>query len=164
MVTDYLMINIIIKKANFSNDRKERYSLTRIWNFEKPLFLFIMFNPSNADDTIDDPTIRRLIDFTEKFEYGGFKVVNLFTKISPNPKNVNISKVLKIKNLKVIKKMVNSVDEIVYAWGNKFHEPLEFKKLVPNPKCFGLNIDGSPKHPLYLSSNTKLVDFRQNKV
>ncbi|GIS01303.1 MAG: hypothetical protein CM15mP102_21230 [Flavobacteriales bacterium] len=41
-----------------------------------------------ADDTNDDPTIRRLINFTKKFNYGGFLVGNIFSKITPNQKRL----------------------------------------------------------------------------
>ena len=49
---------------------------------------------------------------------------------------------------------------VVYAWGNSIKEPQELKNLVKNPKCFGKNLNGTPKHPLYLSSNSKLIKFR----
>ena len=63
-------------------------------------------------------------------------------------------------NLKTIKNLVNKVDEVIYAWGNSIKEPQELKNLVKNPKCFGKNLNGTPKHPLYLSSNSKLIKFR----
>ena len=78
----------MIREASFSIDKKERYSLLREWDKSKNKILYIMFNPSKADDDRDDPTIRRLIDFTKKFNYGGFFVGNIFTKITPNPKRL----------------------------------------------------------------------------
>ena len=80
----------ISRSAKISNDRQERFSLSRIWDLNKPKILFIMLNPSYADDEFDDPTIRRLIFFSKKFKYGGFYVANLFTQITPYPKFLKI--------------------------------------------------------------------------
>ena len=63
----------MIRGAEFSFDKKERYSLKREWDKSKSKILYIMYNPSLADHKSDDPTTRRLINFTKKFNYGGFK-------------------------------------------------------------------------------------------
>ena len=150
----------MIREAEFSIDKKERYSLNREWDKSKSKILYIMFNPSLADDKNDDPTIRRLINFTKKFNYGGFLVGNIFTTITPNPKELDKSKGMSDKNFEELIKLINKVDQIVYAWGSSIEEPQLLKKLVLNPKCFGKNLNGTPKHPLYLPSQTKLINFR----
>jgi hypothetical protein len=150
----------MIRGAEFSIDKKERYSLNREWDKSKNKILYIMLNPSLADDKNDDPTIRRLINFTKKFNYGGFLVGNIFTKITPNPKEIDKSKGMSDKNFEELIKLINKVDQIVYAWGSSIEEPQLLKKLVLNPKCFGKNLNGTPKHPLYLPSQTKLINFR----
>ncbi len=150
----------MIREAEFSIDKKERYSLKREWDKSKNKILYIMLNPSLADDKNDDPTIRRLINFTKKFNYGGFLVGNIFTTITPNPKELDKSKGMSDKNFEELIKLINKVDQIVYAWGSSIEEPQLLKKLVLNPKCFGKNLNGTPKHPLYLPSQTKLINFR----
>tara|TARA_Y100001935_G_scaffold201108_1_gene169475 strand:+ start:65 stop:526 length:462 start_codon:yes stop_codon:yes gene_type:complete len=150
----------ILKKANISIDRKERFSLSRIWDIKQPKLLYIMLNPSIADDKKDDPTIKRLIFFTKKYRYGGFYVANLFTQITPYPKELNMDNHSKKKNLKIISELIKKSDSIVYAWGNLVGEPAELMKLIESPLCFGTNKNGTPKHPLYLRSDTKLQDFR----
>ena len=40
----------ISRSADISSDRKERFSLSRIWDSKKPKVLYIMLNPSYADD------------------------------------------------------------------------------------------------------------------
>jgi hypothetical protein len=152
--------NKILRKAKFSNDKKHRYELSRHWDLSKSDILFIMLNPSIANENIDDPTIKRLINFTKKFNYGGFFVANLFTYITPYSKTLDTSSGLTKLNLKTIKNFVNKAEEVVYAWGNSIKEPEELKNLVENPKCFGRNLNGTPKHPLYLPSNSKLIKFR----
>ena len=119
-----------------------------------------MFNPSKANETKDDPTIRRLINFSKKFNYGGLFVGNLHTYISSNPNKIDRSQNISKKNIKTLSKLINSVSDVVYAWGNNTKEPNFLKKLVDRPMCLGKNKDGSPKHPLYLPSNSKLLKFR----
>ena len=152
--------NNILRNARFSNDKKHRYKLSRHWDLNKPQILYIMLNPSIGNESIDDPTIRRLLNFTKNFDYGGFFVGNLFTYITPNPKTLDTSIGLTNKNLNVLTNLVSKVDEVVYAWGNSIEEPNEFKKFIPNPMCFGKNLNGTPKHPLYLPSNSKIIKFR----
>ena len=152
--------NNILRSARFSNDKKHRYKLSRHWDLNKPQILYIMLNPSIGNESIDDPTIRRLLSFTKKFDYGGFFVGNLFTYITPNPKTLDTSIGLTNKNLNVLTNLVSKADEVVYAWGNSIEEPNELKKLISNPMCFGKNLNGTPKHPLYLPSNSKIIKFR----
>lgn len=40
-------------------NKQNRYQLWRIWNKEKPLILFILLNPSNADKKNDDKTVKK---------------------------------------------------------------------------------------------------------
>jgi hypothetical protein len=150
----------MIREARFCNSRKNRYLLKREWDASKRLILYIMFNPSLADDKQDDPTIRRLLSFSRKFNYGGFYVANLYTHITPNPKIIDSNIGVKKDNIEIIKSLINKVDDIVYAWGNSSVEPFELKSLIAHPLCFGKNINGTPKHPLYLPKNSKLISFR----
>lgn len=151
----------IKRHALLSKDKKYRYSLKRIWDNDKPKVLFIMLNPSLADNYQDDPTIRRLIKFAKLYGYGGFYVGNLFSYITPYPselldKDLMFSK----KNIHEIKKMTGLIKDVVYGWGNSFQEPEWLKQIISNPKCFGKNKNKTPKHPLYLSYNHKLVNYR----
>ena len=157
---DSIIKKNILRKARFSIDKKHRYRLSRHWDLNKPQLLYIMLNPSIGNESIDDPTIRRLLSFTRKFDYGGFFVGNLFTYITPNPKTLDTSIGLTNKNLNILTNLVSKVDKVVYAWGNYIEEPNELKKFISNPMCFGKNINGTPKHPLYLPSNSKLLNFR----
>ena len=152
--------NNILRNATLSNDKKHRYKLSRHWDLNKPQILYIMLNPSIGNESIDDPTIRRLLSFTRKFDCGGFFVGNLFTYITPNPKTLDTSIGLTNKNLNVLTNLVSKADEVVYAWGNSIEEPNELKKFISNPMCFGKNLNGTPKHPLYLPSNSKIIKFR----
>ena len=74
------------KHAVISHDDKYRYQLSRIWDEEKPMVLFIMLNPSTADADVDDPTIRRVVNFAKSWGYGGVFVGNLYAFRSTDPK------------------------------------------------------------------------------
>ena len=150
----------MIREAKFCKTKQNRYFLKREWDNSKGLLLYILLNPSVADEKKDDPTIRRLISFTSNFNYGGFLVGNIFTTITPNPKEIDRSKGISDKNFDKLLKLINKVDQIVYGWGNSVEEPQLLKKLVLDPKCFGKNLNGAPKHPLYLPKNSKLESFR----
>lgn len=59
-------------EAILSVDRKYRYVLTRTWDETLPNIMFVGLNPSTADETTDDPTIRRCINFAKSWGYGGY--------------------------------------------------------------------------------------------
>ena len=54
-----------VKDATFSPCERYRYTLRRQWDASKPYVLFVMLNPSTADATQNDPTIRRCIGFAK---------------------------------------------------------------------------------------------------
>ena len=102
----------IKRHALLSKDKKYRYSLKRIWDNDKPKVLFIMLNPSLADNYQDDPTIRRLIKFAKLYGYGGFYVGNLFSYITPYPSE------LLDKDLMFSKKNISEYDIPYYVTDN----------------------------------------------
>ena len=56
----------MMKRARISKCDKYRYFLERHWNLDgNKTVLFIGLNPSIADANIDDPTIRRCINFAK---------------------------------------------------------------------------------------------------
>lgn len=156
-------MNMINRSAIFSEDKTHRFYLKRSWvldNEEERKITFIGLNPSIANHENDDPTIRRLIGFTKFFEYNSFEIVNLYSLICTNPKEVDFEKLLNENN----NHYLNNIDshKIIFCWGKNRNWPnwnKIIKKLVdkyPYIYCFGRNKDGSPKHPLYLKADTTL--------
>ena len=76
--------------ADFSECGRYRYKLWRTWDDVRPVVMFIMLNPSTADATADDPTIRRCIGFAHDWGYGGVRVGNLFAWRTPYPQRVAV--------------------------------------------------------------------------
>jgi len=74
--------------AVISECGRYRYRLWRRWELTAPQVTWIMLNPSTADATDDDPTIRRCVRFAIAWGYGGIDVVNLFGLRATNPQQV----------------------------------------------------------------------------
>lgn len=71
--------------AVLSDDRTYRYRLRRTWDVTKDTVAFIMLNPSTADETEDDPTIRRCLGFAKEWGFGSLVVANLFALRATDP-------------------------------------------------------------------------------
>ena len=159
----------MLKSALFSPDRRYRYKLSRIWAPSKPRILFIGLNPSTADEVIDDATVRRCIGFAQSWGYGGIYMGNLFNLVSTNPAKLLTAQPIEHKpgeGLATLYDMVYDSALVVAAWGKLNQRLQERANTVTNIvaymgcdtlHCLRVNKDGSPKHPLYLRSDTKLV-------
>lgn len=114
----------MIKGAEISKDKKYRYSLTRIWRRAGDKVMFIMLNPSTADNEEDDPTIRRCIRYARDWNYGGLVVCNLFAYRSTDPgilrpmgDKMGHDFIIGPENDKKIMECSIECDKIIYAWG-----------------------------------------------
>jgi len=149
--------------AIFSTNHKERFVLWRKWDHSKPNVLFIGLNPSKADKTKNDPTTHRIMAHSQRLGFGGCFLMNCFTHIATNPKDLSISGDWQ-QNLKWFHRVALLCPEVIFAWGKhglvkKHGRDVFFKKQFPKAKCMGTNQDGSPRHPLYLSYATKLRQY-----
>jgi hypothetical protein len=63
------------RTAQLSTCGTYRFTLGRRWD-ARPVLLAVMFNPSEADDKIDDQTITLLCHIASHNGYGGLQVVN----------------------------------------------------------------------------------------
>lgn len=156
--------------AIISDDELYRYELGRKWDLLKPAAVWIMLNPSTADGKQDDATIRRVIGFSKGLGYGGAVVVNLFAYRARNPRHLYEPVVEPIgpENDQAIRLVCDvSNRPIIAAWGGHRiaveRARYVLEELLPGReiKCLGVNGDGSPKHPLYLRSSSKLINYRR---
>src|SRR6185369_17379869 len=74
--------------AVISKCGKYRYSLRREWIGGAGTVCFIMLNPSTADASVDDPTIRRCIGFAQRWGYQILEVVNLYAYRATRPRDM----------------------------------------------------------------------------
>jgi len=150
-------------EAIISEDKKYRFALWRVWDKHKPLVLFIMLNPSTADGTFDDPTIRRCVNFAKSWGYGGILVGNLIAYRATDPKNLPSSLDLSIINInkEYIRNLHSMAKITVLAYGTnkaaRFSDQFlpftneDYQSLYIIDKT----VNGVPKHPLYLKGDLK---------
>lgn len=140
--------------AIFSEDRQYRYVLWRIWDNTKPLVNFIGLNPSTADETKDDPTMRRCASFAKSWGYGGFFMTNLFSFKATKPEDLKKAPDPIGKDTdKWILEIEKKVEKVIFVWGVNgiyLNRDIEIKKIITKGHFIELSKDGHPKHPLYL--------------
>lgn len=158
--------------AEFSQCRKYRFALWRIWDEAKPLVMFIGLNPSNANEGKDDPTIESVTRISKNNGYGGFYMMNCFPIVSSDPRVLKgfwQSPVSYIQNQdtlnrRKLEEVSKSCAAVVFAWGNfkivrELNRDKELFQMFPNAKAIGTNNNGSPKHPLFQKGTTLLIDY-----
>lgn len=105
------------KEATISDDQIYRYKLSRTWDSTKPTILFIGLNPSIADETIDDPTITRCINYAKDWGYGTLLMANLFAFRSTYPKDIYLTdNPIGNENDNYILECVAQSDLVVACW------------------------------------------------
>jgi hypothetical protein len=151
--------------ARFSQCQNFRYVLFRRFGEGKRVCTFIGLNPSTADAERNDPTIRRCINFAQGFGYDGLAVINLFAFRATYPEDLKAAEdPVGPRNNYWIKRVVDASDMVLACWGVHGAFLGRDEKLVAllgrqNLHCLGQNQAGSPKHPLYLRSDTIIQPF-----
>lgn len=141
-----------------------RYLLWRAWNPKLPRLLWILLNPSIADECVDDPTLRRILGFSQSFGFGGIEVVNLFALRSSDPRVLTMMvDPVGPENDSYIRESVGRTEKIVAAWGSfgrLYRRDHRILAQIDRPiYCLGITRDGDPRHPLYLRRDTPLCSF-----
>ncbi len=158
-----MKIKAYFAHAIFSNCRMYRYVLWRWWNRRKAYVMFIGLNPSTADETNDDPTVRRCMNFASDWGYGGLCMTNLFAFRATEPRNMlEHPEPVGDKNDAWLLRLSREAGIIIAAWGTKGahrHRDEAVCAMLENLNCLGLTKAGYPRHPLYLSKNTKARSF-----
>jgi hypothetical protein len=145
-----------------------RYSLWRTTDAGKATrrVLFIMLNPSTADASQDDPTLRRCLGFARTWRYGSLEVCNLFALRSPSPRSLLAAgDPTGPRNDEFLRAAVARADTVVAAWGAHHvaqQRALEVLAMLPSGRdvsCLGTTKGGYPRHPLYVHRDTSLRRF-----
>lgn len=156
--------------ATVSDDGLYRYDLGRFWGDADRLALWVMLNPSTADASEDDPTIRRVRGFSRIWGFGGCVVVNLFALRTTKPEHLldhpDPSGSMNVEKIRLWMED-RRVGAVVCAWGagwRKLDLPrpnVEGKArfLGKSTVCLGRTKAGDPRHPLYVPKNTPPEPF-----
>jgi hypothetical protein len=104
--------------ATFAARKTYRYRLWRTWG-DGPRLGWIMLNPSQADEQVDDPTLRRCVGFARGWGFGGLEVVNLFAYRASRPGLLRlVADPIGPQNDRYLRGLADRVAAIVCAWGN----------------------------------------------
>lgn len=143
--------------AVFSACRLYRYRLWRQWG-EQPPAVFVMLNPSTADEIDNDPTVERCERRARAMGYGGLRVANIFALRSTDPQALyGHADPVGQQNDSAILESVSGAGIVVCAWGG--HGNLNgrgdavlhlLRAAGIEPHFLKLNGDGTPRHPLYV--------------
>lgn len=152
----------MIKTARLSDCRKYRYELRRKWG-DGPLVAFIGLNPSTADETEDDPTIRRCVAYARGWGYGEMCMVNLFAFRATSPSDMKREDDPEgPENLSTLKQVISEARQTVAAWGTHGafkNQGARISSMFPRLWCLSKTSGGFPGHPLYLRADLMPVPF-----
>lgn len=134
---------------------------------------WVMLNPSTADETFDDPTIRRVTRFTFDHGFANLIVVNHFALRATNPKHLidaaeNGIDPIGQHNPWHIADAFDRSGAIVFAWGawldNRRLRTLDLPAFCTRrrlqPWCLGTTKSGAPRHPLYVTADQPLIRWQ----
>lgn len=129
-------------------------------------------NPSTADEESDDPTIRRCIDFAQRWGAGGLVMTNLFAYRATDPKYM-------LSQIDPIGVEGNSMQHLmmtaqfclgnpVAAWGNNALKWQHGKRVEEirfgwELDCLRITKAGQPEHPLYLPKTLTPIPWNYTK-
>lgn len=167
--------------AVLSDDGRYRYLLWRQWNDglldDKPMMTFVMLNPSIADASIDDPTVRKCVGYAKREDCDGIQIVNLFAFRSSTPGDLlTAADPRGPENADYVRRAIQfATGPIVVAWGAWWdtNQAKRFGKSIPRLgvetyaerfgrrlHCLGTTKAGAPRHPLYVKADQPLEVFR----
>lgn len=124
--------------------------------------VWLMLNPSTADEAKPDPTITRCINFASAWGYTGIDVVNLFALRATDPDELRAHPdPIGPANNGIMLQTIRLFGMVVAGWGR--HGELGGRGLavyrllldhhqVGKLHALAVNKSGAPTHPLYLKS------------
>ena len=167
------MIAYLDKSAMISACGRYRYRLTRTWKNCEQVLGVVMLNPSTADGEQDDPTIRKVVGFADRWGFGGIVIANLFAWRATDPKALRgvIDPVGPENDLRIAEVAVQS-HQIVAGWGALNGPPWlrgradrVLRAITETHRvdvyAFRITSKGMPEHPLYLPGDLHPVLYRR---
>lgn len=150
--------------AGFSTCGTYRYWLRRTWDESREPVVFLMLNPSTADESKNDPTVARCCNFAQAWGAGGLVVLNLFALRSTDPKGLYAcpDPVGPSNDFAIL--TATEGRRVVAAWGchgaYKNRDLAVMNLLAHRPvECLKVTKDGHPSHPLYLRGDSVPMSY-----
>lgn len=153
------------RTALFSPCGRYRYRLGRRWGDGRggATVLWIMLNPSTADEQRDDPTIRRCIGFSRAWGFGAAEMVNLFALRSTDPGVLRVvADPVGPANGAHILEAAGEAAVLIAAWGGDRFAQARGGEILSHLRdrpvwCLGLTQSGAPRHPLYVPGRVRRI-------
>lgn len=140
--------------ALFSSCRIYRYDLWREWIGGDGYAMFVGLNPSTADESKDDPTIRRCIAFAKSWGFGALCMTNLFAYRATLPEVMKAAHdPVGPDNNQRLFEAAQHAGVIVAAWGTDgahLGRAATVRLMLPRLHYLRMTKFGHPGHPLYL--------------
>lgn len=149
-----------------------RYRLERTVAADGPVYAFFGINPSTADASLDDATVRKWIGFTKVFGGSRFLVGNVFAYRATDVRELALdpAPAFSLEHQAHLQQIAADADVLVPCWGNKSKAPKDLQHHFGNVlhllrqtgkpiKVFGFTKSGDPKHPLMLGYDTPLTSW-----
>lgn len=152
-----------------------RYRLEREVQPEGKVFAFFGINPSTADASLDDATVRKWRGFALRNGCSRFIVGNVFSYRATDVRQLDIAnrdhiKVQGEEHWQHIHSIINDADVLVPCWGDSKKVDRNLRPLIKELLSviahsgkpflnFGLTSGGDPKHPLMLGYDTPLTPW-----
>lgn len=119
--------------------------------------MFVGLNPSTADETNDDPTIRRCIAFAKSWGHEALCMTNLYAFRATDPNDMFAAKEpIGAQNDSFLRDMASRAGIVIAAWGvHGAHRGrgTAVQKMLSPLHVLKLTKDGHPSHPLYLKKD-----------
>jgi len=151
--------------AYFSDCGNYRYRLSRTLAGSDGPLLLIGLNPSTADATHNDPTIRRCMGFARTWGHRELVVANLFSFRATKPKDLKAATTpIGPETNALLLREAQRASRILVAWGmhggfmQRDQAVLELLSDFPL-YCLGKTKAGFPRHPLYIRADAQPMPY-----
>lgn len=153
-----------------TNEGLYRIRLERSWGTHQRTAVCIGLNPSTADHTRDDPTIKAMYQHCDAWDRERLIMINLFTLVATDPPDMKKHPTPEVNgSLEVWQELFAKPEPgllVVAAWGaHGIHQDQDRQAMKwlrhwgIKPMCLVINADGTPKHPLYVTRGTPLKEY-----
>ncbi len=132
--------------------RRYRYLLWRAWADAGRFVLFILLNPSTADQDTNDPTVERCQRRARALGFDGLLIANLFALRSTDPGMLREApSPVGPQNDVVLSLAQRFSEQTICGWGAHGCRRDRVRRRLKRPLYhLGLTRGGQPRHPLYL--------------
>jgi hypothetical protein len=150
-----------------------RYRLERDLGRDGPTVAILSVNPSTADATIDDQTIRKDMGFGERLGWGRIIKGNKFAWRATDVKALRTARdPIGPDNDAHLEQIMRDADLHIVAWGPLAKLPPPLRRRWRSVAaigdvvgcrlmCWGTAQDGHPRHPLMLAYATPLIEWER---